>query len=135
MADRYVEISEDRRTLGDIIQNIASNLQEIVRAEIRLARTELTERGRRMSKAAALFGGGLVLLGLAGLLLVVTIIAALALVMPVWAAALLVAVAFGAVGGGMAMVGRERIRQTNLRPDETIESVKEDVEWLKQQTR
>lgn len=139
MADRYVDIApertEERRSLAEIVQKIANNLQGIVRAELRLAKTEMTERGKRMSKAAGMLGAGLALLALAGLLLVVTVVAALSLFMPVWGAALIVAVVFGAVGAGMAVAGRQRIKETNLRPDETIESVREDVEWLKRQTR
>lgn len=137
MADRYIEIerTEDHRSLAEIVQKIANNLQEIVRAEFRLAKAEMTERGRKMSKAAGMLGAGLALLLLAGLLLVVTIVAALSLFMPLWAAALIVGVVFGAIGGGMAMVGRQRMKATNLRPEETIVSVREDVEWLKRQTR
>jgi uncharacterized membrane protein YqjE len=136
MADRYVaERGEERRSVGEIVQNIANNLQEIIRAEFRLAKSELAERGRKMGRAAAILGAGLALLSIAGLLVIVTIVAALSLIMAVWAAALIVAVVLGALGGGMAVVGRERIKKTNLRPDDTIESVKEDVEWLKRQTR
>jgi uncharacterized membrane protein YqjE len=136
MADRYViDKVDERRPVSEIVQNIANNLQEIVRAEFRLAKTELTERGRNMGRAAAILGAGVLLLAIAGLLLVATIVAALSLFMPVWAAALIVAIVLGALGAGMALVGRERLKKSNLRPDDTIESVKEDVEWLKRQTR
>src|SRR5690606_29366641 len=119
----------------DIVQNIANNLQDIVRAELRLAKTEMMDRARRMGRAAGMLAAGVALLALAGLLLVTMVVGALALAMPVWAAALIVAVVLGAIGGGLAVVGRIRLKETNLRPDQTIDNVKGDVEWLKQQTK
>jgi uncharacterized membrane protein YqjE len=135
MADRYVDVGEERRSLADIVQNIANNLQDIVRAELRLAKTEMMDRARRMGRAAGMLAAGVALLALAGLLLVTMVVGALALAMPVWAAALIVAVVLGAIGGGLAVVGRIRLKETNLRPDQTIDNVKGDVEWLKQQTK
>jgi uncharacterized membrane protein YqjE len=138
MADRYVDVDhgiENRRSVAAIVQNIANNLQDIVRGEIRLAKAEMTERGKQMSKAAGILAGGAGLLLVAALLLVVTVVAALSLVMPVWAAALLTGVVLAGAGGAMVFIGRQRLKASRLRPDATIESVREDVEWLKQQTR
>ncbi len=138
MADRYVEVAPDgtsHRSMAEIIQDIATNLQEMVRSEFRLAKAELTDRAKQAGKAAGILGAGIAVLAVAALLIVVTCVAALALVMPVWLASLIMAVLLGMVGGGMAMAGRSKLKHANLKPENTIHSVKEDVEWLKQQTR
>ena len=138
MADRYVEAAPNgagHRSVTEIVQDIANHIQEIVRSEIQLAKAELGERGRRVARSAALLGGGLALLALAGTLAIVAVVAALALVMPVWLACLLMAVFLLMAGGGMAIVGRQRLAQSSLKPEQTIESVREDVRWLKHQTR
>jgi biopolymer transport protein ExbB/TolQ len=55
--------------------------------------------------------------------------------MPNWLAALIVGVVVAIVAGILAMVGYQRIKQVNLKPEQTVDSVKEDVEWVKQQAR
>ncbi|MCL4402485.1 MAG: phage holin family protein [Acidobacteria bacterium] len=138
MADRIVEIgpnSPGQRSTAEIVQKIVQDFQEIVRSEIQLAKTELTERGKQAGKAAGVLGGGLVLCAFAGGLVIIAGVAAMALVMPVWLACLLMAVFLLIVGGGMAIVGQQRLKQTSIKPEKTIQSVKGDVQWLKQQTR
>jgi low affinity Fe/Cu permease len=107
----------------------------MVRSEIRMARTEMADRVRKFSKAAVVLAAGVVLLAVAGGLIVATATAALAIAIPVWAACLLMAVLLGIVGGGMTAAGRGRIRRANMKPVQTINSLREDVEWLKRQTR
>jgi len=128
-------IVNGHRPTAEIIQEIVAGLGEIVRAEIRLARTEMTGKARRAGRAAILFGLGLAVLAVAGLLALVAAVAALALILPVWLAALSVSAVLLVIGGLMALAGRNRLRQVDARPAATIDSVKEDVEWLKRSIR
>jgi Flp pilus assembly protein TadB len=123
------------RSTGEIVQDILQNVQDIIRSEVQIAKNELADRGKQMGKAAGMLGGGLAMLWFAGALVIVTAVAALALVMPLWLASLIMAVLLGVVGGGMAMAGRQKLKQTSLKPEQAIQGVKEDVTWLKRQTR
>src|SRR6185369_5780075 len=123
------------RSTGEIVQDILQNIQDIVRSEVEIAKNELTERAKQIGKAAGMLGGGLALLGFAAALVIVTAVAALALVMPVWLASLIMAILLGIVGGGMAIAERRKLKRTSLKPEQAIQGVKEDVTWLKRQTR
>jgi Na+/glutamate symporter len=137
MADHYVDPARaaGHRTTAEIIQDIGSTLQDMVRSEIRMARTEMTDRAKKFSRAAVVLAAGVVLLAVAGALIIATATAALAVAIPVWAACLVMAVLLAIIGGGMAAAGRTRIRRANMKPVQTINSLREDVEWLKRQTR
>jgi uncharacterized membrane protein YqjE len=128
-------IVNGHRSTGEIIQEIVGSLGEIVRSEIRMARVEIAGKARSAGKAAALFGSGLAVLAGAGLVALAALVAALALVMPVWLAALIVSILLLAAGGFMVMVGWQRLTQVDARPAAAIDSVKEDVAWLKQSIR
>ena len=97
-----------------------------------LAKVELSEKGKQAGIGAGLFGGagvfGLYALGA----LTATIIAALSLAMDTWLAALIVTVLWAAVAGVMALVGKGRLdKGTPPIPEQSVESVKEDVQWTK----
>ncbi|MEU4088849.1 phage holin family protein [Streptomyces aureus] len=118
--------------MGELVQRASQQLTELVRAELRLAQAEMREKGRRYGKSGGLFGGA----GLVGFLmlqaLVATAIAALAVALPVWAAALIVTVALGAVAAVMALTGkRQADRAAPPKPEQAIENVKADVAEIK----
>ena len=107
-----------------------------MRQEIELAKSEVSEKGRKAGQGAGMFGGA----GVAGLLalgaLTACLIAALDLAMPTWLAALIVTVIWGAVAGVLALTGRERVREAApAAPEQTVETLKEDVQWAKTQTQ
>lgn len=123
-------------TLTELVERLSHDARELVRAELALARAELVAAARRLGLAAALVAVG-ALCGLAALgALTATAIIALANVLPAWAAALIVAVALAALAGSMVVagvvVGR---RSMPPAPAETLESIKEDVSWLKTRAR
>ena len=123
------------RTFSDVFQDIVRNLQEIVRSEVRLARTEIREDVAKAKSSATMLGAGAVTALFAVLFLLAAAASALALVMPPWAAALIVGAALAIAAGAALMVGRTRLRQIHPTPERTVESVKENVEWAKQQIR
>jgi hypothetical protein len=122
--------------LGELFRELSQDLTTLVRQELELAKAELTQKGRRAGIGAGLFGGaGVVGLGAFGALTVCFILA-LAHAMPAWLAALLVTVVYAAVAGLLALQGRTKVQQaTPPVPEQTVETVKEDVQWAKNQLR
>ncbi|HEY0949986.1 phage holin family protein [Nocardioides sp.] len=118
--------------IGALVHRLSEQIPELVRSELRLAQAELTEKGRRA-------GLGIGMFSLAGLLaffgtatLITTAVVALDLVLPLWAACLIVAgvLLLGALGA--ALGGRSEIQQaTPPTPEVTIANVKQDVSALK----
>jgi uncharacterized membrane protein YqjE len=124
------------QSIGELVKDLATETSSLVRQELDLAKAEMTERGRQASKGAAMFGAAAVVGLLSAGALTACLVAALDLAMATWLAALIVTVAFGAVAGALAMTGRKQIREaTPPVPEQTIESVKEDVQWAKTRTR
>ena len=124
------------RTLPELLKRLSAETTQLVHQELDLAKVELAQKGRQAGAGAGLFGTAAAL-GLAGLgALTACIILALNAVLPAWLAALIVAVVFGVIAAVLAVQGRDRVKQvTPLAPEQTIETVKEDVEWAKTQTR
>lgn len=118
--------------VGELVKQLAEETSLLVREELQLAKAELTQQGKRAGIGIGELGGA----GLVGLYalgaLTACFIAALALALPVWAAALIVAAVYGAIAGVLALVGRRQLRQ-NLppKPTRTERTVKEDIEWAK----
>jgi uncharacterized membrane protein YqjE len=115
-------------TTGELVTRLSAQISELVRGELALAKAELTQKGKRAGIGAGLAGaaGVLALYGVGAL--IATVIAALALVLPVWAAALIVAVVIFIVAGVLGLLGKNQIqRATPPVPENTVESVKRDV--------
>lgn len=122
------------RSAGDIIKDIVTDAQGIIRSEVRLAKTEIREEARKAIAASTLLAAGAVIMlyGVGFLLAAAT--AALALVLPWWAAALIVGAVL-AIGGGAALsAGIKRWKLVHP-PEKIVAEVKENVEWLKRQTK
>jgi len=117
---------------GELVKHLSEQTSTLIRQELDLAKTELAEKGKAAGKGAGMLGGG----GIVGLLalgaLTACIVLLLAEVMDAWVAALIVAVVYGAIAGVLALAGRERMKQgLPATPEQTVESVKEDVQWAK----
>ena len=118
--------------VSELVQRASQQLTELVRGELRLAQAEMKEKGKRYGKGGGLFGGA----GVVGFLmlqaLVATVIAALAVPLPVWAAALIVTVVLGVIAAVMALSGKKQVdRAAPPMPEQTIENVKADVAEIK----
>lgn len=128
--------SGDRRQGGSIFglaRELIGGGIRLARLELQHGRQEVGERIGQTTRGAALLGiaAGLGLLAL--IALVVLLIALLALVLPLWASALIWLAIFVVVGVIFAYLGKNRLR--NPVPEETIESVKEDIAWAKRLLR
>jgi len=123
------------RPIGDLVKQLADQTSTLVRQELDLAKAEMTEKGRVAGKGAGLLGGAALIGLLAAGAMTACLILALDLIVADWLAALIVTVVFAAVAAFLAMKGRDRIkRATPPVPQQTVETVKEDVEWAKTRT-
>ena len=123
------------RPLPLMVNEIVENIGSIFRGEIRLAVTEVKEEAAKTARAAALLGIGLVLALYAPGLLMLTGIYALSTALSPWLAALIITVAVAATSTLLILVGMKRLKSVQVKPDKTIASMKENVEWAKRQVR
>jgi uncharacterized membrane protein YqjE len=127
--------TENSRSIADVLQDIVGNLQGIVRAEVRLAKTEVKEEASKAGRAAAMLGAGVVAAIYTVGLLLLTILFALAAAMPLWLAALILFVLLAATSAILLSIGKKRFQTVHAKPEKTMESMKENVEWVKTQTK
>lgn len=123
------------RSFAEVLQDIAANIQEIVRSEVRLAKAEIGEQVERAKPAGVWLAIGAVLCVGAAMLALLAGVYGLSMVMPAWAAALTVGGASGLAGVLALRAGRSHLSRIALTPDKTIRSLKENVEWSKQQLK
>jgi Putative Actinobacterial Holin-X, holin superfamily III len=123
-------------SIGELVKDLATETSTLVRQEIDLAKAEMTDRGKRAGKGVGMLAAGAVVAVLAFGALTAGLIAALDLAMPTWLAALIVTVVYGAIAAVLVQIGRKQVQEAAPPvPEETIESVKEDVQWAKTRTR
>ncbi len=120
------------RPIGEVAKNLTSDLSLLLRQEIELAKAEMAQKARTAAPGLGMFGGaGVVALCAAGALTAFLVLV-FSLFLPDWAAALIVGVAMAAVAFVLIKQGKERIADAGKPvPEQTIETVKEDVEWAK----
>lgn len=128
--------NRDERSTGELVQQLSEQMSRLVREELRLAQLELAQKGKRAGIGAGLFGGGglLAAYGVGALIAGLTLLLALAL--PAWAAALIAGGALLALAGVLALLGRGQVRgATPPLPRQTLDSVKADVDEVKERAR
>lgn len=128
--------AKEDRSLGDLFADLTRETTTLVRQEVQLARTEITQKASSMARDVALIaaGGAVIYAGFLALLAGV-IMALTAIGVPGWLAAFLVGIVVALAGYFLVQRGREALKRTNLVPEKTIETLKEDAEWIKQQTQ
>jgi hypothetical protein len=121
------------QSLGELFARLTADLGALIRDEVQLAKTEVKQEITRAGRAAGLLGGA----AFAGYMTVVTLSFAaawgLAEVMAAGWAFLIVAVVWAVVGGFVFLRGRRHLAEVNVKPEQTVETLKEDVEWAKNQ--
>jgi uncharacterized BrkB/YihY/UPF0761 family membrane protein len=128
--------TNDDRSLGDLFGDLARDMGTLVSQEMTLARKELTDKASQVGKDVAILAvGGLV--AYAGLL---AIIAAIIFLMadrgvPLWISALIVGALVAGIGALLVQRGITALRQQDFTPRQTIESIKDDTRWAKEQVR
>ncbi|HET6386360.1 MAG TPA: phage holin family protein [Armatimonadota bacterium] len=125
----------NEKSLGELFSDLAKETSTLVRQEVNLARAEMTDKLARMAKGAGLIAAGGVL-AFAGLLAIVAVlIIALAIAIPWWASALIVGFMLIGAGGFLGMTGMVSLKQLDMAPRQTIETLKDDAQWAKDQTK
>jgi lipopolysaccharide export LptBFGC system permease protein LptF len=136
MTSQYLDDAGDlrERPIGELLKQLSEETTRLVHQELELAKAELTQKGKQAGMGAGLFGAAGAIGLLAAAALTACFILALDAVMPAWLAALIIAVVYAAVAAVLALRGRDRVKQALPPvPEQTIETVKEDMEWAKTQ--
>lgn len=122
--------------IGALVHRLSEQIPELVRGELRLAQAELAQKGKRAGLGIGMFSLAGLLAFFATATLIATAIVALDLVLPLWAACLIVAGVLLIAALGAALGGRNEIQQaTPVVPEVTIANVKEDASALKGEVR
>lgn len=126
--------SKDDRSLGELFAELARETSTLVRQEVTLAKTEMTDKATKAGKdvASMAVGGAVAYAGF--LVILAAIVLLLAEVMDTWLAAFIVGAAVLAIGYVLIQRGREALKKEDLAPRQTMETLKEDAEWAKRQT-
>ena len=124
----------ENQSIGELFGRVTTDLSTLMRKEVELAKVELKEEATKAGKASAVLGGA----GAVGYLVLVFLSLALMFaldeVMPMGWAAVVTAAVLGVVAAILFSVGRKRMRQVNPKPEQTVETLKEDVQWAKNRT-
>jgi uncharacterized membrane protein YqjE len=122
------------RGVGELVKDLASQTSTLVRQEIKLAQAEVTQKGKLAGKGAGMMAGAavaaLLMLGALTALLIVVLDSFMAL----WLAVLIVTVLWGIVAAVLAQAGKKALQSATPPVPQTVETVKEDIQWAKTQT-
>ncbi len=124
----------DDRSIGELLAQMSQETADLVRREVRLAEAEITQKAYRAGKNAGFLAAGGAL-AYAGLLAIVAgMIMLFGRSRRPWFSAFLVGLSVAGVGGLLALKGLEALRQEGVAPQETVETLEENREWLRDQT-
>ncbi len=125
----------DERSLGELFSTLAQDTSTLVRQEMTLAKTEMSQKASRAGKDVGFLaaGGAVAYAGLLAILAGAIIL--LGQVIPMWLSAILVGLVVAGVGYFLVRKGLDALKREDLTPRQTIETLKEDQQWAKDQTR
>jgi len=118
------------RSLPELLAELTGDMTRLFRDEVELAKEELKQEGQKAGKAGAAFGGAAVVGLLAGVSLVMFLGFALDSFLPTWLAFLIVTILLGAIAAVLGLQGKKKVQEVNPAPEQTIETLKEDAQWL-----
>jgi len=135
MADAVNASTDAReRPIGELVKDLAGQTSTLVRQEIKLAQAEVTEKGKTAGKGAGMLAGAAVFGLLALGALTAALIALLDKAMATWVAALIVMALWALVAFVLAKAGQKSLQQATPPAPQTVETVKEDIQWAKNPT-
>jgi uncharacterized membrane protein YqjE len=124
--------SQSDKSLAELTKQLSDQTTALASKEVELAKAELALKGKRLGMGAGMFSGAVLLGAYTLAALTACAILALATALDGWLAALIVAVVYGAIAGGLALTGKKKVEQgTPPLPEQAIESTKEDVQSTK----
>ncbi|WP_354698063.1 hypothetical protein DSM112329_03727 [Paraconexibacter sp. AEG42_29] len=129
--------SADReKPVGELLRQLSEETSTLVRQELELAKAEISQKGKAAGVGAGLLGGAGVTALVTLIALMLTVLFLLDTAMATWLAALITTVIFGAAAAVQALIGKNRLQDAGPPvPEQTTDSVKEDVEWAKTRAR
>jgi uncharacterized membrane protein YqjE len=129
---REGEAEKRQESVPELVKDLSRDISDLVRQEIELARTEMMEKGKQAGIGVGMVGGAALMAAAALGGSMATMIIVLDLWMPLWLAALITTVLYGAVAAVLALRGRDELKQTGAPiPEKAKESIKEDIQWAK----
>ncbi len=133
MARDYSRYDRNDQSLGAMIGDLVGDVQDLIRGEVNLAKQEVKEEAKAAGIGVGLMVGAGVLAFVGLFFIGLTLTYALNAFIPIWAAALIVAVLFLIAAFVLFNMGKGRLQHVDPVPRQTVESIKEDAEWVKQQ--
>ncbi len=127
--------SSNDRSLGELFAELSQETSTLVRQEVQLAKTELSETATQVGKDIGFLAVGGAVAYAGGLVLLAALTALLALVLPVWLSALIIGVVIAGIGAFLVRKGLHELKRIDMKPTRTIETLKEDTQWAKEQTK
>jgi hypothetical protein len=126
-------VRKEERSIGELFSELANETSTLIRQEVALAQAEITQKAMSAGKNVGyLAAGGFV--GYAGLLAIIAgVIMGLSYFIPAWLAAIIVGAIIGVVSYVLVTSALTALRNMDVKPTETVESIKEDARWLKNQ--
>ena len=127
--------SMENRPLGDLFGDLATEMSNLVRQEVALAKVEITQKAKYVGRNIGYLVIGGAVAYAAALAIIAAIIMLLAKVLPHWGAALIVGAVVGVIGWLLIGKAMMALQEAELTPRETVETLKEDATWMKQQIK
>lgn len=123
-------VKEDR-SIGELFSELATETSTLIRQEVALAQAEMTQKATKIGKNVGflVIGGAIAYAAL--LAIVAAVIVGLAHFIPLWLSALIVGIIIAVAAGILISMALKNLKETSLKPKETVETLKEDAKWLK----
>jgi uncharacterized membrane protein YqjE len=131
--DLAVQPAQPDRSLGELFGDMTRDFSTLIRKEVELAKTELKEEAQTAGKAGGMLGAAGVVGLVAFIILAMTIAFALDAFLWRWVAFLIVTVVLAAVAAVLASTGKKKLAAVNPTPEKTVQTLKEDAQWLNEQ--
>jgi uncharacterized membrane protein YqjE len=121
------------RSLGSLVSTLSGDMSKLMRQELALAKAELREEAKEAGKAAGMLGGAGFAGWMAAIFLSTTVMWLLSKAIDLTLAALVVTILWGAAAAVLGLAGKKKLQQLSPKPEQTVETLKEDAQWLKAQ--
>ena len=130
-----MQMNREDRSVGELFAELSREMTTLMRQEVHLAKTEVSQKASQIGKDIGFLavGGAVAYAGFLALL--AALILVLAIFLPGWLAALVVGLVVAGVGSFLVQKGLTDLKQIDPAPRQTVETLKEDVQWAKDQTR
>lgn len=127
------QIVKDERSIGELFSELARETSELIRQEVALVQVEMTQKATKIGKNIGFLAVGGFIANAAFLSIIAALIIGLGNFIPLWLSALIVGVIIGIAAAVLISMGLKNLKNTDLKPKETIQTLKEDAKWLKEQ--